>query len=85
MLTLVYLHQTILLPQTDKIASKAMYIDGETLNIINGRVVPDEDPGGRVEANAIRLFGLLTGASADYEHGDRRVRPPEPRLIFGPG
>lgn len=37
------------------------YIDGETFNIINRRVVPGEDVAGRVAANALRLFDLLTG------------------------
>ena len=36
------------------------YIDGETFNLINERVVPGEDVGGRVVANAVRLFTLLT-------------------------
>ena len=36
------------------------YIDGETFNLINERVVPGEDVGGRIVGNAIRLFGLLT-------------------------
>jgi AcrR family transcriptional regulator len=35
------------------------YVDGETLNLINGRVVPGEDVRGRVVANALRLFDLL--------------------------
>ena len=36
------------------------YIDGETFNLINERVVPGEDVAGRTVGNAIRLFGLLT-------------------------
>ncbi|MDJ0498281.1 MAG: TetR/AcrR family transcriptional regulator [Acidimicrobiia bacterium] len=36
------------------------YIDGESFNLINERVVPGEDVAGRVVGNAIRLFGLLT-------------------------
>ena len=36
------------------------YIDGETFNLINERVVPGEDVGGRIVGNAIRLFHLLT-------------------------
>ena len=55
------------------------YIDGETLNIINGRVVPDEDPAARVEGNAMRLFELLTGAPAG-----RRRTPPPPDTILEP-
>ena len=36
------------------------YIDGETFNLINQRVVPGEDIAGRIVGNAIRLFHLLT-------------------------
>lgn len=36
------------------------YIDGETFNLINERVVPGEDIGGRIVGNALRLFDLLT-------------------------
>jgi AcrR family transcriptional regulator len=36
------------------------YIDGETLNLINGRVVPGEDIAGRIVDNSLRLFALLT-------------------------
>jgi AcrR family transcriptional regulator len=36
------------------------YIDGETLNLINGRVIAGEDVRGRVVDNALRLFALLT-------------------------
>ena len=60
------------------------YLDGETLNIINGRAVPDEDLEGRVVANALRLFDLLR-LDAGRPAGSRRQdpSPPEPRLIFG--
>ena len=58
------------------------YIDGETLNIINGRVVPDEDPRARVEANAMRIFGLLTGSAPAETGAPESHRPPDPRLIF---
>lgn len=37
------------------------YIDGETFNIINGRVVPGEDIGGRIVDNALQLYALFTG------------------------
>ena len=37
------------------------YIDGETLNLINGRVVPGEDIHGRVVDNALHLVAVLTG------------------------
>jgi AcrR family transcriptional regulator len=36
------------------------YVDGETFNLINQRIVPGEDIAGRVVGNAIRLFHLLT-------------------------
>lgn len=36
------------------------YIDGETFNLINGRVVPGEDIPSRVVENAVRLFKVLT-------------------------
>ena len=35
------------------------YIDGETFNVINDRIVPGEDIRGRIVANALRLFSLL--------------------------
>ena len=38
------------------------YIDGETFNLINERVVPGEDIAGRVVTNALRLYDLLTGS-----------------------
>ncbi len=53
-------------PETDAaVADEACnivyaYIDGETFNLINERVVPGEDVAGRIVGNAIRLFGLLT-------------------------
>ena len=61
------------------------YIDGETLNIINGRVVPDEDPAARVEANAMRIFGLLTGSARAGLGQASRLQPPDPRLVFATG
>ncbi len=39
------------------------YIDGETLNLINGRVVPGEDVRGRVVENALRLIAELSASS----------------------
>ena len=36
------------------------YIDGETLNLINQRVVPGEDVAGRIVENATHLFDVLT-------------------------
>ncbi len=45
------------------------YIDGETLNLINGRAIPDEDLGGRVVTNAVRLFELLVGEGGRQGRG----------------
>jgi AcrR family transcriptional regulator len=61
------------------------YIDGETLNLINGRVIPSEDLRGRVVANALRLFDLLAGDSAGTPGKSRRrtPTPPDPALVFG--
>ena len=63
------------------------YIDGETLNLINGRAVPDEDLGGRIVANALRLFDLLAGRPAGVRGRTSRsaADPPDPALIFGVG
>ena len=36
------------------------YIDGETFNVINERVVPGEDVAGRIVGNALHLFEVLT-------------------------
>jgi AcrR family transcriptional regulator len=36
------------------------YIDGETFNLINQRVVPGEDVAGRIVENATHLFDVLT-------------------------
>jgi hypothetical protein len=41
------------------------YLDGETFNLINGRVLPEEDIVARVLGNAERLFALLTARSHD--------------------
>ena len=35
------------------------YIDGETLNLINERTIPDEDVHGRITENALRMHRLL--------------------------
>jgi hypothetical protein len=61
------------------------YIDGETLNLINGRVLPSEDLRGRIVTNAMRIFELL---AADGRSGARRREPtgrglPAPDSIFG--
>lgn len=70
-------------PASDIVLS---YIDGETLNLINDRVVPGEDVRGRVVENALLLFELLTGedVEADVEPRTNRGVPPYPPLtIFG--
>lgn len=62
------------------------YIDGETLNLINGRVVPGEDVESRVVANAARIFHLLTDAGNPTPSGIRtdRAVPQYPTLtVFG--
>jgi len=55
------------------------YIDGETLNLINGREIPDENLRGRVIANAARLVTLLT---ANTESDGERRSPPDPQMVF---
>ena len=40
------------------------YVDGETLNLINGRVVPGENIRGRVVENAMRMLEDLSGLDA---------------------
>jgi AcrR family transcriptional regulator len=62
------------------------YIDGETLNLINGRVVPGEDVRGRIVVNALRLFQLLIGEGIQTPSGpgtDRAVRPYPVMTVFG--
>ncbi len=39
------------------------YIDGETFNLINERVVPGEDVAGRIVNNSLHLFEVLTKTS----------------------
>ena len=58
------------------------YIDGETLNLINGRVIPTEDLRGRIVSNAMRLFKLL--AEDDGLGVARASALPDPRSIFVP-
>jgi AcrR family transcriptional regulator len=41
------------------------YLDGEVFNLINGRVLPEEDIVGRVLDNAERLFTLLSASTCD--------------------
>lgn len=62
-------------PASDIVLS---YIDGETLNLINGRVVPGEDVRGRVVANALRLFDLLAGQDINDGSG-AGIGPTPPR------
>ncbi len=57
------------------------YIDGETLNLINGRAIPRDDIRGRVTANAMRLFQLLSAQGVG--NADHDAEPvPDPQLIF---
>jgi AcrR family transcriptional regulator len=73
-------------PATDPAAARQAadillaYVDGETLNLINGRAVPGEDLEGRVVANAVRLFDALIGAGPGRGPG---APPPDPASIFG--
>lgn len=58
------------------------YVDGETLNLINERVIPGEDVQGRIVGNALRIYRLLvldaTGGKPSTERGT--PPPPYPRL-----
>lgn len=58
------------------------YIDGETLNLINGRVVPGEDVRGRVVENALHLFACLTPSQAGEHVSPTISVPPYPRPWF---
>ena len=61
----------------DRIANIILaYISGEATDLINARVLPDDDVKGRVVANSIELFTLLTtsaGAAATVMH-DKTTR-----------
>ena len=59
------------------------YIDGETLNLINGRAVVGEDLGARVVTNALHVFELLAGSAAGDRRHAGRGTPPAPDSIFG--
>ena len=59
------------------------YIDGETLNLINGRAVVGEDLGARVVTNALRVFELLAGSAAGGRRHSSRGTPPAPESILG--
>lgn len=53
------------------------YIDGETLNLINGREVPSDNLRSRIVRNAMRLLELLTdGGTPDT------LSPPDAHLIY---
>ncbi len=41
------------------------YLDGETFNLINGRILPNEDIVGRVLVNAEQLFTVLSSSTSD--------------------
>jgi AcrR family transcriptional regulator len=58
------------------------YVDGETLNLINERVVPGEDVHGRIVDNALRIHRLLVlDTTADKQSTQGGApRPPYPRL-----
>lgn len=58
------------------------YVDGETLNLINERVVPGEDVHGRVVDNALRIYRLLVldATAGRASTGHRTPRPTYPRL-----
>jgi AcrR family transcriptional regulator len=56
------------------------YLDGETLNYINGRILPDEDILGRTKKNGEKLFTLLTARTSD---GIRLSRKPSPKMAAG--
>lgn len=55
------------------------YIDGETLNLLNGREIPSEDLRGRIIGNAERLVALLTESSGGNAGS---LAPPDPQMIF---
>ncbi len=62
------------------------YVDGETLNLINQRVVPGEDVHGRIVHNAMRVYGLLVADAANGTPSTRAdaPHPPFPKLHAGP-
>jgi AcrR family transcriptional regulator len=58
------------------------YVDGETLNLINERVVPGEDVHSRIVGNALRIYRLLVLDSTTGRPSTDRLAPPPsyPRL-----
>ena len=65
--------------EAERIANIVLaYIDGETLNLINGRVVPGEDVKGRVIENALRMIDDLKASVVDEARqtsGESSTRP----------
>lgn len=55
------------------------YVDGETLNLINERVVPGEDIHGRIVDNALRIHRLLV---LDTTAGKRSTQRAAPRQSY---
>lgn len=43
------------------------YISGESFDVINGRVLPEEDLPGRIVRNALRLYGCLSSGVVDKQ------------------
>ncbi len=58
------------------------YIDGETFNLINGRVVPGEDVRGRIVENALRLFVCLAAGGDDMSGVGELVDREPPALPY---
>ena len=58
------------------------YVDGETLNLINQRVIPGEDAHGRIEDNAMRIYRLLVLDATNTAPSGREATPrsPYPKL-----
>ncbi len=58
------------------------YVDGETLNLINERVVPGEDVHGRIVDNALRIYRLLVLDATNGKPPPQRgaARPSYPKL-----
>ena len=51
------------------------YVDGETLNLINERVVPGEDVHSRIVGNALRIYRLLVLDTTAGKPSTERVAP----------
>lgn len=61
------------------------YIDGETLNLINDRVVPGEDVRGRIVDNALRLFRVLSEDANNASRALAHERVPHPYPVLNLG